>query len=209
MRYVSPGRRGPSGGPFVAVSVIALTAVLSGCATVAETVLTSVVEEVVDGDRSDRGGIQAPEGGATPLSPALDPSPRRGGEQGASVYVAGPIPGWERGPFLLGSGPRSSLFTASPYRGYCRSLINFSLQGERDPFGPVTSAPLDPFDMGNSLGIDPDYVPLGRVMVGGAGPQHYQWEPMALLSRSEGGCDFLWFRLISFGRDEGVETIHR
>ncbi len=185
----------------------ALTSGLSGCAVVTETVLGVAVEEVTDSDASPRDDVQAPDGDDIASPSNLRPSSDRG--QRGSVYVAGPVPGWERGPLLFGSGRRSPLFSASPYRGQCRALFNVSLERGEDPFGPLTRPPVDLFDMGNSLGISPDYVPFGRVELGGAGPQHYQWAPMTVRSRYGGGCDFLWFRLLSFGRDEGVETIHR
>lgn len=198
----------PSGALLITLSVVGLASGLSGCAVVAETVLTTVAEDIADGDRSDRGEIRAPDDDGAPIASDFGPSDHDEPEQRSSVYVDGPVPGWERGPVLFGSGRHSPFFAASPYRGQCRSLINLSFE-RQDPFGPLEEPPLDPLDMGNNLGISPDYVPFGRVMLGGAGPQHYQWEPMAVLSRSGASCDFLWFRLISFGKDEGVETIHR
>lgn len=203
-----PPSRSPFSRLLTAFSLIGLTSGLSGCAVVAETVLTAAAEDIADGDRSARGGIAGPDDGGARIPSDFGPSTYHQGGQRASVYVDGPVPGWESGALLFASSGRSPFFAATPYRGQCRSLINLSSQRE-DPFGPVERPPVDPFDMGNNLGVSPDYVPFGRVMLGGAGPQHYQWEPMTLLSRSGGGCDFLWFRLISFGRDEGVETIHR
>jgi hypothetical protein len=202
-------RRGfPTCHVLTALSVVVLSSGLSGCATVAETVLSAAVEEVADADGSPRGGVQAPDDGGTGSPSDFGTSSYDRGRRQASVYVEGAVPGWERGPLLFGSGRGSPFFSATPYRGRCRALINLSFQDD-DPFGPLDRPPVDPADMGNNLGISPDYVPFGRVMLGGAGPQRYQWEPMTLLSRSGAGCDFLWFRLISFGKDEGVETIHR
>lgn len=205
-RNASSGGRSPSGF-LMTVVVLGLTASLSGCAVVAETLLTTAAEKVADGERSDVAGVAPSRDDGASIPSDFGPSSYREGRQRGSVYVEGPVPGWERGPLLFGA--RSPFFAASPYRGRCRSLINLTSEGVTDPFGAVETAPLDLSDMGNNLGISPDYVPFGRVMLGGAGPQHYQWEPMALFSRSGQGCDFLWFRLISFGRDEGVETIHR
>ena len=189
--------------------VVATLAVgsLAGCATVAEAVLQTVVDEVAD---SDAPRSPAPTAGDAPADPSdagpmLAARERHGAPQ--SVYVEGPVPGWQRGLASLRFSS-SPYFTARLFRGQCPALFTLRLGRGSDPFGPVERAPVGAFDMGNNLGISPDYVRFGRVELGGMGPQHYQWQPMSLFHGAGDGCGPAGLRLLSFG-EQRVDVLHR
>ncbi len=210
-RVETGGRRSVSG----AVGLIAtatLVVGLSGCATAAEMVLPTVIEEITDDDRYPVGEI-LPLSDAERNPPADPPRPLSDGDRrrGAvtSVYVAGPVPGWERGPgstHAFGTGP---YFSAWFFGDACPSLLNLSPGGDADPFGRVDRARPEPFSMGNSLFIHPDYAPFGHVALGGPGTVGYPWQALGFFGHDGGGCGFPGFRLISFGDDDGPPILHR
>lgn len=208
MLRTGSNRRFPPSRMLTVLAVSALTSGLSGCSTIVETVLPVAAAKIADGDRSPRGGIQAPADDPLASPSSLGRSSQQGKQRG-SVYVLGPTPGWERGPVIRLSGSRSPYFTARLFRGQCPALINLHGGGDDDPFGPLEGPPMDAFAMGNNLGISPDYAPFGRVELGGTGPQYYQWQPMTLFALTGDGCGIAGIRLIRFGKDEGVPILHR
>lgn len=188
--------------------VLVLPLTLSGCATVAEMALQSVVEEIVDGDGPSTSDPWRPSEGPDKPTVDLGPDNVRPGGGEASVYVVGPVSGWQRGPGIFGSGSNSPYYRASLFRGYCPALINIRLPQERDPFGPVANAPLGVFDVAGNLGSSPDYTRFGRVELGGLGTPQHAWYPLTLFSNAGDRCGLAGIRLLSFG-EERVEILHR
>lgn len=127
----------------------------------------------------------------------------------ASVYVAGPVPGWERSPLVSPSTATDAYFTARLFGGQCPTF-NASSAGLHDPFGAIERPPSKPFTLDNDLGIDGHYVPFGHVRLGGPGAIGYQWEPLGMYGMAGGGCDFPGLPLLSFGQSRGSGAVlHR
>lgn len=135
------------------------------------------------------------------------PAPSSGGSV-TSVYVAGPVPGWERSLRASPSAATSPYFTARLFGGRCPTF-NIS-SAAHDPFGPIERPPSEPFSLDNSLGIDGHYVPFGHVRLGGPGAIASGWETLSMYGMAGGGCDFPGLGLLSFGSSRASDAaIHR
>lgn len=183
--------------------LVALTGTAS-CATVANLVLRSAVEEVAGGEAPN-----------SPARPAVDgpgqtgPQPARVSGGSVSVYVAGPVPGWERGLRASPSAATSPYFTARLFGSGCPTL-NVSFAGLHDPFGPIERPPSEPFTLDNTLGLDRHYVPFGQVRLGGLGAIAYGWESLSMYGMAGGGCDFPGLPLLTIGQSRGSDAVlHR
>lgn len=188
-----------------ALPLLALTGAAS-CATLAEIVLQRAVDEVAGGEARDSGARPPVDGPADPTR--QQPAGPSGGS-GASVYVDGPVPGWERSPRVSPSAATDAYFTARLFGGQCPTF-NVSSAGLHDPFGAIERPPSKPFALDNDLGIDGHYVPFGHVRLGGPGTIGYQWEPLGMYGMAGGGCDFPGLPLLSFGQSRGSGAVlHR
>lgn len=188
-----------------ALPLVALTGTAS-CATVAELFLQSAVDEVAGGEARDSGAGPAVDG---PAAPTRKQPARPSGGSVTSVYIAGPVPGWERSSRASPSAATDAYFTARLFGGQCPTF-NVSSAGLRDPFGPIERQPSEPFALDNDFGIHRYYVPFGHVRPGGPGAVGYQWESLGMYGMAGGGCDFPGLPLLSFGPSRGSDAVlHR
>lgn len=121
-----------------------------------------------------------------------------------SAYVYGPVPGWERGLRATASAPGSPYFFTRFSTDGCPTydLGNFgNLFGGTplDPFGPLARPGGEEFFDGNTLDIEDDYVPFGRVPLGRMGPEARLWSPPSMFGMAGGTCAFPGIPLLSFG----------
>ena len=181
---------------------------MTGCRTVAELAVGGLAEAVA-GDSSEGGGTGT---GLDAVSRAVqDEGDARRGESVASVYEAGPTPGWERGfrarASVGSSYYRNSLCLNVPLRLDVGRLWS----GEApDPFGPVDRPRYQLLLEGNTQGIDLGYTRLGEVRLGGPSPTGEMWQSLELAGMagtSGASCPVLG--IFATGRTDGAGVIHR
>lgn len=131
-----------------------------------------------------------------------------------SVYVYGPVRGWERGLRATASAPGSPYFFTRFSTDGCPTydLGGFgNLFGGTplDPFGPLARPGGEGFFDGNTLDIEDDYVPFGRVPLGGTGSDARLWSPPSMFGMAGGTCAFPGIPLLSFGPRTDDPVIHR
>lgn len=131
-----------------------------------------------------------------------------------SVYVHGPVRGWERGLRTTVSAPGSPYFLTRFSTDGCPT---FDLgDGGRlfggtplDPFGPLARPGGEGLLDGNTLDIEDDYVRFGRVPLGGTGPEARLWSPPSMFGMAGGSCAFPGIPLLSFGPRTDDPVIRR
>lgn len=192
--------------PLDSILLVLLTLGLLGsssCAPVVEAMLQTAADEVAGEGDSFR-----PAAGAT-----LDPNGmmvgrERGARQPTSIYRVATLPGRTLVPTPLNWSGHTRRQGNDFFRSPCPALFNISFESVVDPFGRIDRPMPGAFAIGTQLRILLEYPSFGRVELGRAGPQHYQWLPRTVFSRAAARCGFPGLRLLSIG-DEGVHTLHR
>jgi hypothetical protein len=176
---------------------VSLAAVVGtgSCQTVAKYAVEGAVETVTGEDVDIGESVWNADPSLRGDVGADGPAPR-------AVYEVGPTPGWE-------VGFREYVFAGSGYHRN-RVCLNVSLELRLGQFGSrqlpspfVVSDRLDGplFVQENSLGIEPGYVRLGEVRLGGAPPPATIWRSAGTFGpdgATAGACPL--FGLVSFGR---------
>ncbi|MDX1647591.1 MAG: hypothetical protein R3304_10640 [Longimicrobiales bacterium] len=195
--------------PAFAVHGLAVMALLSlaSCKTVTQLAVAGAAEAITGQDvdldeMGDGGGYDAAVRGVR-ADRAQSSAPV------ASVYQAGPTPGWERGfraRVSVGSDYyQNSLCLNAPFQVDLTTLWS----GEpSDPFGPIDRPGYEVFIQGNTHGIDPDYVGFGEVRLGGPSPTGEIWQSLDMAGmRGLNGNSCPFFGLFSFGKADGAALI--
>ncbi len=169
------------------VSLAAVSSMVS-CTTLTKHAVGEAVQAVTgtDPDLSDSG--EPALNTDAPLQGALDASDR----VTAAVYEVGPTPGWELGfrehAFVEAAHYQNRICLNSPLEFDLGTLWSRQLP---DPFFPSDHLDRPLFVQENSLGIDPGYVRLGEVRMGGPSPTTTIWRSAAMLGPygpAEGAC---------------------